>query len=241
MCSSDLVDTDIVLNSELLELGKKISDTTISEPAKTAVYYGSKDFTLADLGTGSVSAISLVSGFNPNAVTINNNNKITFNSGYYASIPLKVTMSDGTEGYLTVDRLGIEVDCINTTNRNTVYHGSQNGSALSSTANVSTYNIVAVFYYDSSKSYSNYDIVANLTYSNGTTETKIVSGFGEKTCASSDTLKGGDYLIWSGTSASLAPVSVSVTAVAHDAMTSDSFGGALFGAGAGVTKSVEFN
>ena len=62
----------------------------------------------------------------------------------------------------------------------------------------------------------------------------VVAGYGEKECVDS-TLKGGDYLVWSGKTDET-PVSASVTAVKAGATSSNAFGGACFGAGTGVSK-----
>lgn len=210
-----------------------ISKSSASAPAKAAVYYGATSFTVAGTGAATVTGLEVTGGIPAGAVSITNNDTVSFNSGYYASIPLKVTLSDGTVGYVQVDRLGLEIHGTNSAN-SIIYHGSQNGVDMSTVSGSKTFNIVAVFYYDAAKSKADYDVVANLTYANGTTETKVVQGFSEKACQD-PTLKGGDYLVWSGDSKGEMPVSVSVTAVKHGAVGSTSFGGAMFGAGKGLT------
>ena len=96
-------------------------------------------------------------------------------------------------------------------------------------------NIIATFYYDATQSYQDYNIVANLVFADGSTKTVVVAGCGEKTCETDSALKGGDYLVWSG-KADEAPVSASVTAVKAGATSGNTFGGACFGAGTGVSK-----
>ncbi|MCR5668043.1 MAG: hypothetical protein K6G05_03195 [Lachnospiraceae bacterium] len=209
-----------------------ISNTTESKPAKTAVYYDSSDFTVAEVNGTKVKEIKLSSDIPEGAVTISGN-KVTFNSGYYATIPLVVTLEDGTVGYLSVDRLGMEIHGTNAAN-SIIYHGSQVGVDMSTVSGSGTYNIVAVFYYSASEKNSDYNMVATLTYADNTTETKVITGFNETSCIDTS-LKGGDYLIWSGDSSSDMPTSVSVTAVKAGATSGDSFAGALFGAGKGVT------
>ena len=209
-----------------------IGSSTADAPAKTAVYYGNDAIDLSTVdGAKNISKIEVVTGTNPKAVTITGTS-VKFNSPYYTSIPLQVTLSDGTIGYVTVDRLGLELgDYGNTGNTN---HGSQPGTAISSAPGAGEKNIIATFYYDAAQSYQDYNIVANLVFANGSTKTVVVAGYGETACID-PTLKGGDYLVWSG-KASEEPVSVSVTAVKAGATSGSAFGGACFGAGTGVSK-----
>ena len=216
-----------------------IAGTTADNPARTGVYYDSDDFTLTDVGGVPVQSIQVTDKINPNAVTITGNT-VRFNSGFYASIPLVVTLADGTTGYLTVERLGLEIDMVPTTGpaaRSATHHGSQPGIALSASSEASTYNIVGIYYYDAANSYTDFDLVAKLVFPDGHVETKVVSGYAEKANNNDPSLKAGDYMVWSGTSMDNMPVTVSVTAVRHGATGGSSFGGALFGSGAGLTKS----
>ncbi len=210
-----------------------IGSSTADAPAKTAVYYGNDAIDLSTVdGAKNISKIEVVTGTNPKAVTITGTS-VKFNSPYYASIPLQVTLSDGTIGYLTVDRLGLELrDYGNTGN---TLHGSHVGTSISSAPGVGEKNIIATFYYDAAQSYQDYNIVANLVFADGSTKTVVVAGYDEKTCETDSRLKGGDYLVWSG-KADEAPVSASVTAVKAGATSGSAFGGACFGAGTGVSK-----
>ncbi|MBE5968661.1 MAG: hypothetical protein E7242_00340 [Lachnospiraceae bacterium] len=213
-----------------------ITGTTAQSPAQSYVYYDSEVVPIWAIGGKEVMEIKVADGFNADAVTIIDGNFLSFNSGYYATIPLVITLDDGTVGYLDVNRLGLSLDFVRTANRDFVFHGSQEGSIISNAEGVGAVNVVATFYYPADKSYSDYDIVANLTYADGREETKIVQGFGETDGDVNGDLKAGDYLVWSGASEDEAPVTVSVTAVKHGAISADTFGGAVFGGGAGVTK-----
>ena len=219
---------DDTVYSDTVDIGSSTADA----PAKTAVYYGNDSIDLSTVGGAkTISKIEVVTGTNSKAVTITGTS-VKFNSPYYASIPLQITLSDGTTGYITVDRLGLELgDYGNTGNTN---HGSQPGTAISSAPGAGEKNIIATFYYGATQSYADYNIVANLVFANGSTKTVVVAGYGEKECVDS-TLKGGDYLVWSG-KADETPVSASVTAVKAGATSSNAFGGACFGAGTGVSK-----
>ena len=219
---------DNTVYTDTVDIGSSSADN----PAKTAVYYGNDAIDLSIVGEAkSISKIEVVTGTNPNAVTISGTN-VKFNSPYYASIPLQVTLSDGTIGYITVDRLGLELGDYG--NTGTTNHGSQPGTSISSAPGAGEKNIIATFYYDAAQSYSDYNIVANLVFADGSTETVVVAGYGETACTD-PALKGGDYLIWSG-NADEEPVSASVTAVKAGATSGSAFGGACFGAGTGVSK-----
>lgn len=209
-----------------------IGSSTADNPAKTAVYYGNDSIDLSTVdGAKTVSKIEVVTGTNAKAVTITGTS-VKFNSPYYASIPLKVTLSDGTVGYITIDRLGLELGDYGNTGE--TLHGSQSGTSISSAPGAGEKNIIATFYYDAAQSYSDYNIVADMVFADGSTKTVVVAGYGEKACVD-PTLKGGDYLVWSG-NADEEPVSVSVTAVKAGATSGNIFGGACFGAGTGVSK-----
>lgn len=220
---------DDTVYTDTVDIGLSTADA----PAKTAVYYGNDAIDLSTVdGAKNISKIEVVTGTNPKAVTITGTS-VKFNSPYYASIPLQVTLSDGTIGYLTVDRLGLELRDYG--NTGTTLHGSHVGTSISSAPGAGEKNIIATFYYDAAQSYSDYNIVANLVFANGSTKTVVVAGYDEKTCETDSRLKGGDYLVWSG-KADEAPVSASVTAVKAGATSGSAFGGACFGAGTGVSK-----
>lgn len=213
-----------------------INESTATNPVKKPVFYGSDtvDFAAFDVANP-ITKIAAGDGLNPNAITVTGT-QVKINSPFYASIPLKVTLEDGTIGYVTLDRIGIEVGAYNA--GQTTNHGSQPGCSLSDVTGADARNIVATFYYDASENYADYNMVAKLTFADGTTRTVVANGFDEKVCAGDASLIGGDYLIWSG-DADEQPVSVSVTAVKAGATTSETFGGACFGAGQGVTKTFE--
>lgn len=217
------------------------ADLAGNKPEELAVYYGNNTVDFAAASGSSIADIALGSGISPSAVTIDpSTHHVTFNSPYYDTIPLTITLDDGNSGTVIIKRLGIEVRDYHA--NETVLHGSQNGSSLSGATGAGEENIVATFYHDAAKSYSDYNMVANLTFADGRTETVVKSGFGDVTCIDTD-LEGSDYIIWSG-SASEKPVKVSVTAVEANAVqttnsdTNTSFGGASFGSGAGVTWNI---
>lgn len=219
-----------------------ITNTTSAKPAQAAVYYDCGNIDLSKVGNGAeISKIETAKASESKAVTINNG-VVKFNSGFYNKVVLKVTLADGSVGYVEIERLGISLDVVRPTTlnprneyRTKPFHGSQMGSDITGAAGAGKVNVVATFFYDAAKSYKDFDMVANLTFKDGHTETKVVTGYGETGNANDPTLKAGDYIVWSGASDAEAPVSVSVTAVKHGATSATKFGGALFGGGSGIT------
>lgn len=216
---------DSVSSSDIADL----KDTTAAKPAEINKYYGSDTISINGYAGTAVTSVALGEGINSRAVTINGT-QVTFNSAFYASVPLVVTLSDGAKGYVTVNRLGVQIGDYhgNATNTN---HGNQPGYTFTGTQYEGKYNIVANFYYDAAESYRDYNVVATLTYEDGHTEVKTVEGVYESVCVSGDT-KGADYIVYSGDEDS-APVKVSVTVV-KAGTSGTTFAGASFGAGKGV-------
>lgn len=217
-----------------------LATSTLENPNEITQYYANDTFSLSGLGSGdaTVKSIEIADATKPNAVAINGNT-VTFKSNFYDSVTFKVAMSDGTTGYIKVEREGlvIDQDGINGPIKNMVYHGSQVGVDWSGTEYANKANIVGTFYYDASESYKDYHVIATLTYADGSVETKEVTGIGETLCVDK-TLKGGDYILYSGTKEN-APVKVSATVVPANATTGSTFGGACYGNGAGVTYIVK--
>lgn len=216
---------DSLVHSDIVDL----KTTTAAKPAEIDKYYGTNTISINDYAGTAVTTVALGEGINPGAVTISGR-QVTFNSAYYASVPLVITLEDGNTGYVTINRLGGEIRDYNA-NATKTLHGTQDGYTLTGTPYEGKYNIVANFYYNPAKSYRDYNVVATLTYGDGRTEVKTVEGVYESECTN-HVAKGGDYIVYSGDKDS-APVKVSVTVV--KAGTSDTtFAGASFGAGKGV-------
>ncbi|MBO4982035.1 MAG: hypothetical protein J6C84_09100 [Lachnospiraceae bacterium] len=216
-----------------------LSQTTKEDPQTVLQYFANDTFTVGGVDDpGAVRQVELAEDINPAAVTIDGNT-VRFHSNFYDEVTFKVTMQDGTVGYVQVQRLGltIQADGFGQGSRNYIYHGTQNGYDWSGTEYADKANIVGTFYYDSAKTYQDYHIIATLTYADGRVETKEVAGIGETYCVDRS-LKGGDYILYSGTKED-APVKVSATVVNTNAITGTAFGGACFGNGAGVAFDVE--
>ena len=214
--------------------GADLSGTTKSNPGKVTAYYGEDTISFSSTVSSDVSEISLVSdsGIPSSAVSINNTTgEITILSNYYNEIPLQIKLEDGTIGYITVNRIGIFISDVNAGN-NTLYHGAF--AMVSGNLNVHTdkYRIAAVFYHEDTTTYEDYDLIVNVTYDNGSTETTIAQGVGDFHNGSGNII-GSDYILWKGNSNQ--PKKISVTAVRKDALSNENtFGGVTFGSGAGV-------
>lgn len=226
--SSDTSEPDMfdsVSSSDIADL----KNTTAEKPAEINKYYGSNTIGINGYAGTAVTNVALGEGINPNAVTISGT-QVTFKSAYYASVPLVITLADGTTGYVTVNRLGVQISDYNANATNT-NHGNQPGYTFTGTQYDGKYNIVANFYYDKTENYQNYNVVATLTYADGRTEVKTVAGVYESLCVDGET-KGGDYIVYSGDKDS-APVKVSATVV-KAGTSNTTFAGASFGTGKGV-------
>lgn len=220
--------------------GIELGDTTLNNPGEVSVYYGEDTINFTELNGQQISEITLLSGKGvpASAVTIDNtNNTVKVNSNYYNSIPLKIKLADGTVGYVTVERIGIFITGLNK-GSTVFYHGAFNGNVNNNGGNLNVDTdkdrIVAAFYHGSDKTYNDYDLIANITYQDGTTEVKTAKAVGDVADEGSN-LVGSDYILWEGEGFGDAPVKISVTAVKKGAISSKTaFGGATFGAGAGV-------
>ena len=219
---------------------------TLAEAKQNAseVYYGNSQVTIDDLsGTCNITNVELVE-LPAAAVTISHIGgsqwNVKWNSNYYDEIPLKLTVTDGSgnnphDSYVVIRTAGIQLSAISNTESNT-NHGTQPGPDISSALNWdASHNraIVATFYYPAGESYSNYKMIANIKWSDGSITTEIIDGVAESTCAAGG-VKGGDYVIWRGTTSN-EPVSVSVTAINASALSSSTtFGGVKYGSSYGV-------
>lgn len=214
--------------------GADLSGTTKENPGEVTAYYGEDTITFSSIVSSGISEISLVSDSKipSSAISINNaTGEITVLSNYYNEIPLQIKLEDGTIGYITINRIGIFISNVNVGN-DTFYHGAF--SMISGNLNVDKdkNRIAAVFYHEDTTTYEDYDLIANITYEDGTTQTTIAQGVGD-VHNSAGNIIGSDYILWKGNSNE--PKKISVTAVRKNALNNENtFGGATFGSGAGV-------
>lgn len=215
--------------------GVDLGETTINEPGTVTAYYGDDTISFNSQTEKSIKKIELVEGKGvpASAVEINNEDgTIKILSNYYNQILVKVELEDGTVGYVNIDRIGIFIDALNK-GESTFLHGAF--ARVSNNMNVETdkQRIAAVFYHEKATSYEDYDLIVNITYTDGKTETKLSKGVGD-ILSENETLIGSDYILWSGDSLD-AVEEVSVMAVKKGATTNEkTFGGATFGSGSGV-------
>lgn len=218
--------------------------SSIETPTEFTFYYGSDSVTFnSPEGEQQIKSIELAEDIAAGAVTVDGK-KVTFHSPYYNSVVLKVTLGDGTIGYVQINRIGISIDGYQFINgENTAWHGSQSGPDLSNANNINKYNVVASFYFDGTTGAtgSNYDLISIATFADGHTETSVVEATATDGGSPYGEVQVADYIVWTGAKAD-APVQVAVTAVKHGATSSASnFGGAAFGAGMGVVKKIDKN
>lgn len=224
--------------------GVELGDTSINNFGEVTVYYGDNTIDLSAVEC-TITNIELVEGKGvlSSAVEINVANKtVKIKSNFYNEIPLKITakMQDESTvvGYVKLVRVGIYITDLNK-GANVFYHGAFNGRVNDNGGNLNVdtdkVRLVAVFYHDNTKTVNDYDLVVNIINKDGTTETKLAKPVGDVDDEGSP-LVGSDYILYECNSHEDFPAQVYVTAVQKGATSSEeAFGGATFGAGAGVT------
>ena len=220
--------------------GIELGDTSINNFGEVTVYYGDDTIDLTGLGCN-ITNIELVEGKGvlSSAVEIDAlNKKVRVKSNYYNEIPLKIT-ADGTVGYVKVVRVGIYISDLNK-GANVFFHGAFNGKVNENGGNLNVdtdkSRLVAVFYHDNTKTVNDFDLIVNIINKDGTTETKLAKPVGDVNDEGGSILVGSDYILYECDSYEDFPSKVYVTAVKKGATSSEgTFGGATFGAGAGVT------
>lgn len=217
--------------------GVDLASTTASNPGKATVYYGEGEINFTSLGDEEITDISLVNnGTVPDeAIAVKNSENIVLvHSNFYNEVPLKITLSDGTVGYVNVTRIGLFITDLNG-NQTTLYHGSIHILLDNFLIGAGKNRIAATFYHHESYNYDNFDLVVNITYTDGSTETKLATGVGTiPNEIGPGPIAGSDYLLWQEDGGKR-PQKLSVTAVRKGALDSeDEFGGAQFGSGAGI-------
>lgn len=224
--------------------GVELGDTSINNYGKVSVYYGDDTVDLSSYECN-ITNIELVEGKGvlSSAVEIDVANKtVKIKSNFYNEIPLKITAQLGNKstvvGYVKLVRVGIYITDLNK-GSNVFYHGAFNGAVNENGGNLNVdtdkNRLVAVFYHDNTKTVNDYDLIVNIINKDGTTETKLAKPVGDVNDQGSP-LVGSDYILYECDSPEDYPSKVYVTAVKKGATSSkEKFGGATFGAGAGVT------
>ena len=220
-----------------------LKDTSAANPGIITAYYGDDTIQLASDTSNTISNIQVGAEIPANAVTVDvAAGTIKVNSNYYSSIPVTITLDDGTVGYMQIERIGLDIQKIQWVNASSKYilHGASAQGCEIPSEYYGKSIMTASFYHTASEDYNDYNLIATVKLSDGTTQTNVVKGIGTVPCIDSS-LAGSDYIVWSGDEikydnpSSVYPVSVSVTAVKANATSGSTFGGASFGSGAGVT------
>lgn len=208
------------------------TNTTSSDPFMLETFFGYNSLTIGGLNGATIDGIScdLPNG----AVTITGTDTVTFNSGYYDSVPLTITYTENGQqktGYVVIKRVGIDIQEYSNGQTNT-NHGTQPGILI--TWGNDDCVIYATYYWPAAKSQNdNIDLYCTMTYANGSLETKVLET-STLTAAKDGFTDKDDFLVYKGSKANK-PVKVSIIAVKAGAFGATEFGGATLGSGAGVT------
>ena len=214
-----------------------LNDTTENDPFVLTTYFGYSSITLSvPNGIALHSITNMTTTLPEGAVTIDQDTKtITFNSDFYDTVPLVITYDDGELGYLTIKRVGIDIQAYgrhgDELGRETL-HGTQPGVYI--TWEDDDYAIYATYYYPSSDNTS-VDLYTTYTWADGRVETRLLTHSPELYTTDSDgnMTPSHDFCVYKGLKADC-PVSVSVIAVKTGG-SDTTFAGAKLGSGAGVT------
>ena len=233
----------------------QIYDTgTQSAPAIANVYYGSDTLKIDTIDFDNVSVDNSVTGITVDTtklpaeaanITLNGSvYEISFNTGY-DSIPLKVQYSDGTTRYVTINRVGLNIDAADVSgSKFEAWHGTSHTVKYNTQNTASGKAIYATFYYQGDTAPTKrVSLFTTVTTSSGV-ERKVIDTpiTNNGTMVSGETLGQAnqgtdryydDFLIWSGTDAEYNALQ-KVEAIVYDAGSSDSFGGVKVGSGTGV-------
>lgn len=237
----------------------------LNSSSEWGVFFGNTSVTIGSVVLsatfGAVTDVALADGTPAAAATITDNKdgtwKVTFGSAFYDEVPLTITVG-GTPYPITLRRVGIGIQGIGRGQGDkscTINQGTQPGSTLT-WADDDQYAVVATFYYPNSMFSSaesstavndgfggtffpwkytipdRVSLVVNYVYQDGRTETKIVDTWALTADVYGYFVPADDFILYQGSLAG-APASVYVTAILDS--DSDTFGGAKFGSGSGVS------
>jgi hypothetical protein len=210
------------------------------------IFFGNDTVTISPPAGGNVTSVTVRTAPDSPGYTFVNESgavKVTFHSDYYDNItvPLTLTLKDGVttkNANVTIHRLGVEIGEHIRQDReggdmSGVAHGTQSGSRVD--LSEYGYRLTASYYIPDGGDIAPYGLFVTRTCSGGRVETETilvptvegVFDYGEAASAV-------DYIIYSGTDAATAPISVSVL-VLKDGPGDNTFGGVSFGSGIGVT------
>lgn len=203
------------------------------------VFFGNDTVTLSPPAAGNVTGVAVRTASDSPGYTFADESdavKVTFHSDYYdyITVPLTLTLRDGgtQAANVTIYRVGVDIQEHSSGGMSQVWHGTQSGSLVDLTEN--GFKLTASYYIPDGGNIAPYGLFITRTYTDGRVETETILVSMEGVFDYGDVASAIDYLIYSGTDAATAPVSVSVL-VLKDEPSNNAFGGVSFGSGIGVT------
>ncbi|MDD8048387.1 MAG: hypothetical protein PHH04_02170 [Thomasclavelia sp.] len=212
------------------------NNTTKDNPFVLKTYFGYTQITFNPQIEGTV--INSISTSLPSNAVSTSGKTITFHSNYYDSVLVKVNYTfNGVDkvGYVLIQRLGIDIQEYTKQGNQTIgrtNHGTQPGVEFNWDNNDCV--IYGTYYYPTSQT-SQVDLYCTYTWSDGTVTTSLLNESTYIKTGEMDNLTStDDFVLYKGSQANK-PVKISVIAVQKDAFGDNTFKGAKFGSGAGVT------
>lgn len=203
------------------------------------VFFGNDTVTISPPADGNVTGVAVRTASDSPGYTFAYEAdavKVTFHSDYYdhITVPLTLTLrAGGTQSAnVTIHRVGVDIQEHSGEGMSQVWHGTQSGSPVDLTEN--GFKLTATYYIPDDGNTAPYALFVTRLYSSGRVETETILVPMGDVFSYDGAANAVDYLIYSGTDAATAPVSVSVL-VLKDEPGSNAFGGVSFGSGIGVT------
>jgi hypothetical protein len=203
------------------------------------VFFGNDTVTLSPPADGNVTGVAVRTASDSPGYTFVDELgavKVTFHSDYYDHITVPLTLTLGAGGTqsanVTIHRVGVDIQEHSGGGMRQIWHGTQSGSPVDLTEN--GFKLTASYYIPDGGNIAPYGLFVTRTYADGRVETETILVSMEGVFDYGDAASAVDYLIYSGTDAATAPVSVSVL-VLKDEPGNNAFGGVSFGSGIGVT------
>ncbi len=228
-----------------------ISNTSESNPAILQTFFGysSLSFALPEVmgalgGSGlNISSIVSIRSLLPEGAVGIDGLTVEFLSDFYNIVPLAIDYIDGngvaTTGYLTIERVGLEVEMYGRVTEDGVLmndfginHGTQPGPTIEWTGDNDT-AITATFYFPTTLAGS-VSLYTLYEHEDGSTEVRIIEN-GMDWSGDGDLVRCQDFILFEGARADC-PVRISIIAIKPGSLSTDSdtFNGACLGSGAGV-------
>ncbi|NLT15975.1 MAG: hypothetical protein GXY05_16750, partial [Clostridiales bacterium] len=203
------------------------------------IFFGNDTVTLSPPADGNVTHVAVRTESGSPGYTFEDNSGsviVTFLSDYYdyITVPLTLTLGDDEtkSANVTIHRVGVDIQEHSGGGMSQIGHGTQPGSLVDLTEN--RFQLTATYYIPDGENIAPYGLYVTCTYADGRVETETILVPMGAVFDYGDAANAVDYLIYSGTDAAAAPLSVSVL-VLKDEPGDNAFGGVSFGSGTGVT------